>query len=211
MPAIIDHLAHNYKNSRDKNPYFYFFPPQAALTIGAEYFHAGFFSNGTIGAGGVANEASIASFNGAKFSSSGSISYMPEQIPSQGWYRRGYPMFLTEGVQGIITLYVGTAIKLGQPQLFGANTGSPGSFTGGFSLSDWAGSGNYGGTTVKGVACALEGAVYGNFISEFSAILNAGQQSAALSALEQPFKQYGCPVPSGAPPQEATAKTYPGM
>ncbi|KAG6994217.1 hypothetical protein G7Y79_00046g082680 [Physcia stellaris] len=206
--AITQHFANQYKKSRDTNPYFYFFPPQAALTSGAEYFHAGFFSNGTIGAGGVANEASIASFNGAKFDSKGGITYMPEQIPPQGWYRRGYPMFLTEGIQGIITLYAGAAAILGQPLLFGANTGTPGSFTGSFSLAQWAGSGNYGGTTVKGVACALEGAVYGNFVSEFSNILNAG--TAAVSALEVPFGQYGCPVPTGAPPQEATAKTYPG-
>ena len=208
VPAIVQHAANQYKKSRDTNPYFYFFPPQAALTIGAEYFHAGFFSNGTIGAGGVANEASIASFNGAKFDAKGGITYMPEQIPPQGWYRRGYPMFLTEGIQGIITLYVGIAAQLGQPLLFGANTGSPGAFTGSFGLAQFGGSGNYGGTTVKGVACALEGAVYGNFISEFSGILNAG--TAALDALEVPFGQYQCPVPTGAPPQEATAKTYPG-
>ncbi|KAL8824512.1 MAG: hypothetical protein Q9170_008130 [Blastenia crenularia] len=209
VPAIIQHFANQYKKSRDTNPYFYFFPPQAALTIGAEYFHAGFFSNGTIGAGGVANEASIASFNGAKFNSStGSISYMPEQIPPQGWYRRGYPLFLTEGIQAIITLYVGAAAILGQPMLFGANTGSPGSFTGSFSLSQFGGSGNYGGTTVKGVACAIEGAVYGNFISEFSGILNTG--AAVVNNFEGSFAQYGCPVPSGAPAVEATAPTYPG-
>jgi hypothetical protein len=74
--------------------YFYFFPPQAALAIGATYFIDGFFSNGTIGAGGVANEASIAAFLGAQFNSDSSVSYVPEQIPSQGWYRRGNPVFL---------------------------------------------------------------------------------------------------------------------
>ncbi|KAL8685720.1 MAG: hypothetical protein Q9218_007584 [Villophora microphyllina] len=206
VPAITQHFANQYKKSRDTNPYFYFFPPQAALTTGAEYFHAGFFSNGTIGAGGVANEASIASFNGANFSSNGAITYIPEQIPPQGWYRRGYPMFLTEGIQAIITLYAGAAAILGQPLLFGANTGTPGSFTGAFSLSQFSGSGNNP-PTVKGVACAIEGALYGNFISEFSAILNAG---ATASQFEQPFGEFGCPVPSGAPPQEATAKTYPG-
>jgi hypothetical protein len=62
----------------------------------ATYFIAGFFSNGTIGAGGVANEASIASFLGAYFNSDGSVVYQPEQVPPQGWYRRGTPMFLSE-------------------------------------------------------------------------------------------------------------------
>ena len=149
VPALTQHFAHQYTKSRSNNPYFYFFPPQAALVIGATYFIAGFFSNGTIGAGGVANEASIASFTGAYFSnSSGSVTYMPEQIPPQGWYRRGYPMygffrvprsclerqmltpktfrFLSEGIDGIITLYTGAAATLGQPLLFGANTGTPG-------------------------------------------------------------------------------------
>ncbi|MCJ1456615.1 hypothetical protein MMC28_006977 [Mycoblastus sanguinarius] len=209
VPALTQHFAHQYTKSRSNNPYFYFFPPQAALVIGATYFIAGFFSNGTIGAGGVANEASIASFTGAYFSnSSGSVTYMPEQIPPQGWYRRGYPMFLSEGIDGIITLYTGAAATLGQPLLFGANTGTPGSFTGGFSLSQFGGSGSYGGTTVNGVACAIEESVYGNFISEFSAIINTG--ASVLSTFETPFGEFGCPVPSGSPAVEADAPTYPG-
>ena len=207
VPAIIQHFASQYSNSRNNNPYFYFFPPQAALTTGAEYFHAGFFSNGTIGAGGVANEASIASFNGAHFDSNGGVTYMPEQIPSQGWYRRGYPMFLTEGIQGIVTLFAGASIILKQPMLFGANTGTAGQFTGSFSLAQFGGSGDYGGTTIKGLACALEESIYGNFISEFSAILNVG--ASAVNAFTSPFSQYGCPVPTGAPAVEADAPTYP--
>ena len=117
VPALTQHFAHQYTKSRNNNPYFYFFPPQAALVIGATYFIAGFFSNGTIGAGGVANEASIASFTGAYFNSStGAVTYQPEQIPPQGWYRRGYPMFLSEGIDGIITLYTGAAATLGKLQ-----------------------------------------------------------------------------------------------
>ena len=46
---------------------------QGVLVIGATYFIPGFFSNGTIGAGGVANEASIASFLGATFNTDGSF------------------------------------------------------------------------------------------------------------------------------------------
>lgn len=92
VPALTHHFANQYSNSKSKNPYFYFFPQQAALSTGAIYFQAGFFSNGTIGAGGVANEASIASFDGAYFNpSTGAVTYQPEQIPPQGWYRRGYP------------------------------------------------------------------------------------------------------------------------
>lgn len=208
VPAITHHLATHYTNSRNTNPYFYFFPPQAALTVGAEYFHAGFFSNGTIGFGGVANEASIASFNGAHFSSNGTISYMPEQIPSQGWYRRGFPMTLGEGIDGILTLYTGAAAILGDPLLFGANTGQAGHFTGAFSLDQFGGPGSDDGTTINGVACAIEESIYGNFVSEFSGILNVG--TATINEFAAPFAQFGCPVPTGAPAVEADAPTYPG-
>ena len=209
VPALIQHFAHQYKNSRDKNPYFYFFPPQAPLAIGATYFIAGFFSNGTIGAGGVANEASIASFLGAHFETNGSVTYVPEQIPPQGWYRRGYPLFLTEGADAIITLYNGAAAILRQPLLFGANTGTPGAFTGSFGLSQFGGPGSYGGTTRNGFACALEGAAYGSFISEFSSVLNIA--ASTLNSIAAVFgSDFSCPVPSGAPPFEATAPTYPG-
>lgn len=208
VPAITHHFANQYTNSRNTNPYFYFFPPQAALTVGAEYFHAGFFSNGTIGFGGVANEASIASFNGAYFNSStGTVSYMPEQIPPQGWYRRGFPMTLAEGIDGIITLYTGAAAILGDPLLFGANTGKAGQFTGSFSLAQFGGSGSYGGTTINGVACAIEESIYGNFISEFSTILSI--TTAEVDEFAAPFAQFGCPVPTGAPAVEADAPAYP--
>ena len=208
VPAVTQHFAHQYQNSKSKNPYFYFFPQQAALSTGAIYFISGFFTNGTIGAGGVANEASIASFLGAYFAADGSVQYVPEQIPSQGWYRRGYPMFLSEGVDGIISLITGASAILGQPLLFGANTGKAGAFTGSFDLAQFGGPGNYGGTTVNGVACAIEGATYGSFISEFSAILNTA--TSLLSTVDAAFGSFGCPVPSGVPPQEATAPTYPG-
>jgi len=58
-------------------------------------------SNGTIGFGGVANEASVSSFLGTYFNPDGSVTYMPEQIPPQGWYRRGFAMNLAEGIDGI--------------------------------------------------------------------------------------------------------------
>lgn len=37
-------------------------------------------------------------------------------------------MFLSEGIDGIITLLSGASVILGQPSLFGANTGTPGRF-----------------------------------------------------------------------------------
>ncbi|KAH0046470.1 Cloroperoxidase, partial [Aureobasidium melanogenum] len=141
VKALVHHSAAQYNNSRSKNPNFYFFPPSAALTIGATYFHTGFFSNGTIGFGGVANEASIASFDGAYFNANGEVSPC-------------------------------SCLKASMPELFGANTGTPGDFNGQESLSSYGGSGNYGGTTVNGTICALEETLYANFVNEFSNILS---------------------------------------
>ncbi|KAF3043731.1 hypothetical protein E8E12_009029 [Didymella heteroderae] len=85
VKAVTAHFADQYQNSRAKKHYLYFFSPLAALVIGATYFSPGFFPNGSIGAGGVANEASIASFLGASFNDDGSFkAYVPEQIPPQG-------------------------------------------------------------------------------------------------------------------------------
>jgi len=70
-------------------------------------------SNGTIGFGGVANEASVSAFLGTYFNSNGSVTYMPEQIPPQGWYRRGFAMNLAEGIDGIFrTSYIAYRILL---------------------------------------------------------------------------------------------------
>lgn len=116
-------------------------------------------------------------------------------------------MFLSEGIDGIITFYSGIAEILGEPELFGANTGTPGDFNGLESLSSYGGSGNYGGTTVNGTICALEETLYANFINEFSSILSTAVS--ALNTVTSIFGQYGCPVPSGAPAAQADT-TFPG-
>jgi len=104
-------------------------------------------------------------------------------------------------------LYSGAALILKDPLLFGANTGSPNSFTGAYGLSTFGGSGNYGGTTVKGVACAIEQATYADFISEFSSILNTG--AAVLNTLSGGFlSEFGCPVPTGASAEVAAPSGY---
>lgn len=234
------HFAEHYNHSRNTNPYFYFYPPSAALTTGATYFIPGFFSNGTIGYGGVANEASISSFLGTYFNPDGSVTYMPEQIPPQGWYRRGFPMFLDEGecpcffipapllpcsgapvllkiehihnnsltrsrsgIDGIISLYTGAAEILLDPLLFGANLGTPNSFTGTYGLTDFSGTST---PTIQGVGCAIEGSTYALFISEFSSILNTA--TTVLNTAAAAFgTELGCPVPSGTVPAEADAPT----
>ncbi|KAK5123717.1 hypothetical protein LTR85_002353 [Meristemomyces frigidus] len=79
----------NSKFSQKYNPYLYYFPFPSIVSIGAFVFYPNFFSNGTYGAGGVANYESISSIIGAQFNSkTGHFEYVPERWPAQGWYRR---------------------------------------------------------------------------------------------------------------------------
>jgi hypothetical protein len=110
-------------------------------------------------------------------------------------------MLLSEGIDGIISLYTGAASILQDPLLFGANTGSPNSFTGARGLN------SFGGTSRKGVACALQQAVYGNFVSQFSNLLNTVVNS--LGLVTDQFGSFGCPTPTGAPPAQAIATDFP--
>jgi hypothetical protein len=71
-----------YEDSKSTNPRFYFASPSGLIILSATYFHAGFFTNGTIGAGGVANIASIASFNWAHFTKYDLVVYIPARSTS---------------------------------------------------------------------------------------------------------------------------------
>jgi hypothetical protein len=99
VDAIKEHFKNRYAASKAANKQFYFNLPSAGVVMGAYYFIPGFFSNGTIGAGGIANEASITSFYGAKPQTAGAwnnpnleYTHVPERIPEQGWYRRATPV-----------------------------------------------------------------------------------------------------------------------
>jgi hypothetical protein len=128
------------------------------------------------------------------------VLYQPEQVPSQGWYRRGPPMFLSEGIDGITALYSGAAEQLGDPLLFGANLGKPGAFTDAFGLAQAGG-------TKAGFECFLEQAFYGNFVSEFGNLANPG--IALFNRITN--GSFGvCPTPTGAPAVMAAAPSYPG-
>lgn len=109
VDAITEHFKNRYQASKAANSQFYFNLPSAGVVMGAYYFIPGFFSNGTIGAGGIANEASITSFYGAKPSRKNarkdpdlSYTHVPERIPEVGWYRRATPMTIPEAVGGIL-------------------------------------------------------------------------------------------------------------
>jgi hypothetical protein len=113
VEAIKEHFKNRYAASKAANKQFYFNLPSAGVVMGAYYFIPGFFSNGTIGAGGIANEASITSFYGAQPKRAGAwndpdleYTHVPERIPELGWYRRATPMTIAEAVAGILDVYL---------------------------------------------------------------------------------------------------------
>ncbi|EIM92463.1 APO9/CPO9 [Stereum hirsutum FP-91666 SS1] len=186
-------------NSLDTNPNFYFVPPSALIVMGATYFHPGFFSNGTIGAGGSANLASIASFAGARFAEDGSITYVPERIPEIGWYRRSVPMLLSEALAGILSIYLNP-----EPVLFGANSGSVNNFIPGPGLLPTNAS------NVQGLGCFLYNALYADFFGEFDNILFGLESTvnAVLGLLDPALSDFvGC-TPNY--PDETSPNAYGG-
>lgn len=74
--------------AKQYNPNIYYFPFPSIVSLGAYVFYPNFFSNGTYGAGGVANYESISSIIGAKYDKeTGEFEYVPERWP-ENWYRR---------------------------------------------------------------------------------------------------------------------------
>jgi len=77
--------------AKNYNPFLYYFPFPQIVSLGAFAFYPQFFSNGTYGAGGVANAKSILSIIGAEYDkSTGEFKYVPERWP-ENWYRRATP------------------------------------------------------------------------------------------------------------------------
>ncbi|KAF2676846.1 hypothetical protein K458DRAFT_379372 [Lentithecium fluviatile CBS 122367] len=209
VDAIKEHFKNRYAASKAANKQFYFNLPSSAVVMGAYYFIPGFFSNGTIGAGGVANEASITSFYGAKPTRQGASSdpeltytHMPERIPEQGWYRRATPMTIAEAVGGILDVYL-----YAKPAMGGG--GADQSFVlGPVDVPN----------NPQAFGCFLYNAVYANFPSElFSTVTLVSTVANFFSGNLAPgYKTLGCtvnfPDASGTPKQtyEKWAKTYTG-
>ncbi|KAF2826052.1 hypothetical protein CC86DRAFT_407285 [Ophiobolus disseminans] len=90
--CVKEHSKNRYAASRTANKQFGFHFRSAGVAMGAHHLLPGFFSNGTTGALGIANEASITSFYGAKPKTAGAwndpnleYTHVPERIPEQGW------------------------------------------------------------------------------------------------------------------------------
>jgi hypothetical protein len=189
VAAIKEHFKNRYAASRGENSQFYFNVPSAAVVMGAYYFIPGFFSNGTIGAGGVANEASVTSFYGAKpvrqdpnawLDPDLNYTYVPERIPEAGWYRRATPMTVAEAVAGILDIYL-----YAMPQLGGSGAGQA-----------WVAGPVVVPTNVQGFSCFLYNAIYANFPSELYNTFTLLQSVVNfVSGLVAPgFKALGCQV-----------------
>lgn len=187
VEAIQEHFKNRYAASKAANRQFYFNVPSAAVVMGAYYFIPGFFSNGTIGAGGVANEASITSFYGAQPArqnawndSSLTYTHVPERIPPQGWYRRSTPMTVLEAVAGILDVYL-----YALPALGGA--GADDSWVvGPLDLP----------SSPQGLSCFLYNAIYANFPAElYNSVALLETVVNFLSGLIAPgYKALGCSV-----------------
>ncbi|KAH7082702.1 hypothetical protein BKA63DRAFT_433201 [Paraphoma chrysanthemicola] len=92
LDVMASHYAQSAAFSKNYNPYLYYFPFPQIVSLAAFAFYPQFFSNGTYGAGGVANYRSIMSIIGAEFDEdSQEFRYVPERWPEEGWYRRATP------------------------------------------------------------------------------------------------------------------------
>ncbi|KAH9906966.1 hypothetical protein F4778DRAFT_778393 [Xylariomycetidae sp. FL2044] len=186
VDAIKAHFQSRYAASRAANAQFYFNLPSAGVVMGAYYFVPGFFSNGTIGAGGVANEASVTSFYGARPDRAGGwddpdLTYtaVPERIPDN-WYRRSTPMTVAEAAGAILDVYL-----YARPALGGSGADQ-----------SWVVGPADVPSDPRAFGCFLYNAIYANFPSElYDSVLLVETVVNSLSGLLAPgYKALGCNV-----------------
>jgi hypothetical protein len=122
MDTMAKHYAESASFSKNNNPYLYYFPFPQIVSLGAFAFYPQFFSNGTYGAGGVANAKSILSIIGAEYdSSSGEFKYVPEKWP-ENWYRRATPYGAVQALtDGFLNIYPRNIIVPGASQVGTSN------------------------------------------------------------------------------------------
>jgi hypothetical protein len=118
LDVMASHYARSATFSKDYNPYIYYFPFPQIVSLGAFAFYPQFFSNGTYGAGGVANYKSIMSIIGAQYDqSTGEFKYVPERWP-ENWYRRATPYGAVQTLtDGFLKIYPRNIIFPGVGQL----------------------------------------------------------------------------------------------
>jgi hypothetical protein len=118
LDVMGSHYAKSAGFSKNYNPFLYYFPFPQIVSLGAFAFYPQFFSNGTYGAGGVANYKSIMSIIGAEYDeSSGEFKYVPERWP-ENWYRRATPYGAVQALtDGFLKIYPRNIIVPGAGQI----------------------------------------------------------------------------------------------
>jgi hypothetical protein len=118
MEVMGKHYAQSASFSKANNPYLYYFPFPQIVSVVAFLFYPAFFSNGTYGAGGVANYKSIMSIIGAEYDQkTGEFRYVPERWP-ENWYRRATPYGAVQALaDGFTQIYPRNIVVPGVPQL----------------------------------------------------------------------------------------------
>lgn len=183
--AMREHFKNRYAASRARNSQFYFMVPSAFGVMGAYYFVPGFLSNGTIGLGGVANQASINSFYGAKPKTQNhwnnpdaEYEKVPERIPEQGWYRRATPMTVAEAAAGILDIYT-----YAKPAIGGA--GADEAFIVGPALLP---------NNPQALSCFIYNSLYGNLPGELFNLVDLarGIVNTISSKIAPGYKALGC-------------------
>lgn len=118
MDVMASHYARSATFSKDYNPFLYYFPFPQIVSVVAFAFYPQFFSNGTYGAGGVANYQSIMSIIGAEYDEvSDEFKYVPERWP-ENWYRRAVPYGAVPALaDGFLNIYPRNIIVPGVAQV----------------------------------------------------------------------------------------------
>lgn len=118
LETMANQYATSAKFSQQNNPFLYFFPFPSIVALGAFAFYPNFFSNGTYGAGGVANYESISSIIGAELDEeTGEFKYVPERWP-ENWYRRATPYGIIPALTDILnSIYPAYPLPMAIPQI----------------------------------------------------------------------------------------------
>ncbi|KAI9635128.1 uncharacterized protein MKK02DRAFT_32626 [Dioszegia hungarica] len=115
VEALNKFYAQNAADSIANNPKLFFNSYTIVVILGEYPFIPNFFSNGTYGAGGVANYESISSLLGMSTAADGTICYVPERFP-ENWYRRATPYGVAELIAGLAPTYLtGPSLTLPNP------------------------------------------------------------------------------------------------
>lgn len=111
--AMRKHYSANSRFTQQYNPWISYFPFPSIVSVVAFNFYPEYFSNGTYGAGGVANYESISSIVGASYNEEiEQFDYVSERWP-ENWYRRATPYGAVEALtDGFTRIYPANPVAM---------------------------------------------------------------------------------------------------